>query len=923
NDNLDDARIWAGSGLNFPNATSSGPFNIISGIYDGSNSKIVVNAKDSVQGNAGTNTLGGLTIGSRFQNSTNFFAGKITEIIGYDTTLSDSSRRLVEKYLRHKYAPPVNLGPNIIACDTTAQLSVNHYFDTLNWSTGDTTDTITVDSAGTYWVEATGIFGHTSRDTIEVKKINPPIPDPKTPSDTSLCSGDTLIWDPMIEDTGRYEFDWSTGSNDTAIGITSSGNYQLTVSDTFGCSRPSDTADVFVSTFPDSATLGPDTNLCVGNTIGLLQGDGAAASYSWSTGETTPTKTVDTSGTYWLDATDTIGCQASDTVDVTIIGDAPDPDFAFGPTCDQNAVNFQDSSEAPLGDNIVSWTWAFGDGDSSSSQNPSHTYPDTGAYTVSLQVILNTGCKEDTSMDLFVHPLPEPAFTHTQACEESLIEFLDSSSSSVGLMDHFWDFGDPTTNDDTLNGDSVQYNYSSSGFRSVQLTVTDSNGCRDSIISSIEVLSSPNASFSAGDVCFGDSLSFQDQSSGTISSYYWDFGDGNSTTGVPSPSHLYLDTTDYYPKLTVTAPNGCSDDTTQNVRIHPQPEVQFTQEPLCKDAPVTFTDNSSVGAGDTLGDLIWVLDGDTVHNGEEWTHTFSNTGSVSIIHTARSGFGCESSILKNLSVHENPVVDFKADPSYGLPPLSINLQPEGNIDSAYWEFGDGSSSSVYQPSHTYTDSGIHRVVMTGFNSYGCKDSASHKIYVLEPRIDVSIPYLLVKEKNGYYQVRAPIVNLGPIRLNHVDLELRPYNAPSIQETWTGELEPGTREIHTFQGKIEKGKGLPKICVTAKRPNDLKDEMPANNGACWTPKGGLQFLSLHPNPSSGGLNAEIRVPFTQDLRYQIFDDRGRIVQDRKIEDASKGFLRIQPPVRHLDKGLYTIRVQGKKESIQKRFMKGGP
>ncbi|MFB6257047.1 MAG: hypothetical protein ABEH38_00005, partial [Flavobacteriales bacterium] len=79
NDNLDDVRIWAGSGINFTNATSSRAFNIVSAIYNNNNSKIVINAKDSVQGNAGSNVLSGITVGSRYQNSTNFFAGKITE----------------------------------------------------------------------------------------------------------------------------------------------------------------------------------------------------------------------------------------------------------------------------------------------------------------------------------------------------------------------------------------------------------------------------------------------------------------------------------------------------------------------------------------------------------------------------------------------------------------------------------------------------------------------------------------------------------------------------------------------------------------------------------------------------------------------------------------------------------------------------
>jgi hypothetical protein len=252
--------------------------------------------------------------------------------------------------------------------------------------------------------------------------------------------------------------------------------------------------------------------------------------------------------------------------------------------------------------------------------------------------------------------------------------------------------------------------------------------------------------------------------------------------------------------------------------------------------------------------------------------------------------------------------------------LKVDFSPEGSFDSARWDFDDGAMSREYAPSHTFTDSGIHKVRLTGIGSHGCKDSSFREIFVQDPIIDVRIPEIHVSETDDYYEVRAPIENLGPIRLEYLELELKAYDAPAIKEVWTGKLEPGRREVYDLQARIEKGNGIPTLCVTAVNPNHLTDHAPGNNEACWTPKGGLDILNLYPNPSSGELNVELRIPSQQDIRYRIIDARGRKVMDRRIEDAPKGFMRIRPPIGQLGNATYSIRIEGKNASVQRSFIK---
>src|SRR5690554_6990297 len=113
-------------------------------------------------------------------------SGDIAEYIYYNRALTISEIEDVENYLRHKYAPPVNLGPNITQygfCDTT--LYAGKRFDSYLWSDGSTADSLIVYEPGTYWVETVDIFGFTSSDTIEL--IFPEFQNP-TSNSTALAN---------------------------------------------------------------------------------------------------------------------------------------------------------------------------------------------------------------------------------------------------------------------------------------------------------------------------------------------------------------------------------------------------------------------------------------------------------------------------------------------------------------------------------------------------------------------------------------------------------------------------------------------------------------------------------------------------------------------------------------------------------------
>ncbi|TAL57705.1 MAG: hypothetical protein EPN85_13455, partial [Bacteroidetes bacterium] len=137
--------------------------------------------------------------------------GEIVEVIAYNTFLKDSLRMIVEQYLHQKYAPPVNLGPDITASNFCAvTLDASDRFTNYIWSPGGaTTQTVSVNQSGTYSVTATDVFGATSTDAVNVTYPGNFTPFPGNA--TTICAGSPVTWSTNLSPASSYTFAWSTG----------------------------------------------------------------------------------------------------------------------------------------------------------------------------------------------------------------------------------------------------------------------------------------------------------------------------------------------------------------------------------------------------------------------------------------------------------------------------------------------------------------------------------------------------------------------------------------------------------------------------------------------------------------------------------------------------------------------------------------
>jgi hypothetical protein len=253
------------------------------------------------------------------------------------------------------------------------------YYDTIVWNNTDTGNYYQTNTPGSVVVQGSGLCG-VGTDTVIVS----PAPLVDLPANSVICLGGTGTIDAGISNAS---YAWSTGETTQSIIVTSTGSYSVTVTDQDGCvSDDMTTADLSVP-----VSLNAEEILCDGGSITLDAGI-SGGTYNWSTGETTQAISVSTSGAVSVTVTDGSGCVSDASTDVI---DVAFPAADFTSSSSNYSASFNNQSS-----NGESYLWLFGDGDSSTVENPSHIYPwsnqDSVEFTVTL--ITSNACGSDTSV---------------------------------------------------------------------------------------------------------------------------------------------------------------------------------------------------------------------------------------------------------------------------------------------------------------------------------------------------------------------------------------------------------------------------------------------------------------------------------------------------------------------------------------------
>lgn len=815
-----------------------------------------------------------------------YLNGSISEVIFSDIVDAMNSAHF-NNYLRDKYIAPLDLGSDIYSndryCDTL--LSATAGYTNLLWSTGETTPSISV-GEGTYWVEGTDLFGFVQRDTIEVHYLE--IPGPPT---TGVCAGNNVIWN---ADLGPgFTYLWSTGETTPGITITSPGNYSVEVFDGYGCSRLSATETFYIDNYASTATLGNDTTLCVGNELYLQVGAAETVSYLWPDASTGPLYGVDTTGMYWVEATNSNGCVAQDTINITILGNAPDAFFNTPDDCLGQTTVFTDASTPQGGDPLVSWDWNFGDGNSDNVQNTSNAYVSNGMYVVTLDILAQSGCGDRYIDTVNIYIPPVANYSYSGHCSGDSVYFSDASTIGEGTLSAWnWNFGQPASSQNTSSLQDPAHLYDEVNTFDVELIVTDVNGCEDTLVQTLNLDPSPESLFSLNDGCIDASLDVTNNATigapGFIVSYAWDFGDG-TTSNSSNPTKNYSSYGTYNVQLVTTSNLACTDTVIQAVTIHALPVPNFTFSNECVGLPALFTDVSTVADGN-IDSTRWIYDVlDTLY-GNPSSFVFATEGDHFVKLSTYSEFGCQKDTIKVVPVGPALNASFSTLNAGSIvvgSPVQFNNTSIGG-DFYFWDLGDLTTSTDTDPTHSYVetllDSTITVQLIAG-NTFGCSDTTSQSYTISRAMLDLEVQKLFLLEVNGYFDVAVQLYNKGTARVEGADLELKLQNGTVMQEFYPDTLYAGQTQIYVLNSHPsavfsdqDDQEGYACLKATPYTTPMLPEEDWTNNERCQNVEGTNPILiGPNPNPTNGIIELGVLLSDETNVDLALYDDRGRLVE----------------------------------------------
>ncbi len=579
-------------------------------------------------------------------------------------------------------------------------------------------------NSGTYMVTLIITSSNGCSDSVTKNVVVNPLPTiTNAPSTPVICIGDSI----NITASGASSYSWLpatglssvTGATITAY-PTDTTIYTIAGTDSLGCVNTTNFT-VIVNPLP-TVNISGTTAICFGQSTILTASGGV--SYDWSPGgQTTTSISVNppNSTNYSVTVTDVNGCIDSTSTNITV-NPLPTASFNTNNVCQYDTAQFTDSSTISSG-TINIFAWDFGDATISSLQNPTHHYSADGAYTVELLVTSNNGCKDSISQPVVIFSVPNADFSFTNVCIYDTAQFTDTTSIANGNFSWYWNFGDGVAS----SLQSPSHLYSTDGTYTVQLLVTSNNNCKDSVTGQLNVYPIPVVDFSSVNDCSNDTTHFIDLStvsSGTISSWNWNFGDANFSS-IQNANHLYAVAGLYLVTLTASSNFGCADTISKTIERYPLPVVDFSPTIVCFYDTTSLTDLSAISSG-TIVNWIWNFGDGTPNSNTQNPQHFFGLGNYYVTLIAVSDKGCIDDSTKQVGVYPLPVANFDgSNVCLNQPPAQFANSSSvltGSVTFWQWNFGDGSFSSIENPSHSYQNDGLFNVQLIVSSNNGCKDT---------------------------------------------------------------------------------------------------------------------------------------------------------------------------------------------------------
>jgi gliding motility-associated-like protein len=642
--------------------------------------------------------------------------------------------------------PTVTVNSPTICAGASATLTANGA-TTYTWSpagglSATTGTSVTANPAVTTVYTVTGTIGGCTGTATSTVTVDPnPVVNVNSPT---ICAGASAT----LTATGATSYTWSpAGGLSATSGASVTANPAVTtaytVTGTTGSCSGTTTSTVTVDPIPVVVVNSP--TICAGASATLTAN--GATSYTWSpAGGLSATSGASVTAnpavtTVYTVTGSTLGCTGTATSTVTV---TPNP------VVNVNSPTICAGSSTTLTANgATSYTWSPAGGLSATSGASVTANPAaTTVYTVTGTA---SGCTGTATSTVTVNPLPTAvAGNNGPLCPG---DQLDLTASTVAGATYSWT-GPNGFASALQNPTNASIVAADAGVYTLTVTL---NGCSSTATTTLTL--NPGASTvinPSGPYCAnGSQVTLTAASPGGT----WT-GNGiiNSATGLFDPSVAQIGNN----TITYDVPNGCGGPSSTTIVVLALPTVNFSADVTSGCAPlaVTYTNLSNpLGAS-----VNWDFGNDgSATTIASASMTYVNDGCYDVTLTVTDNQGCTNATTMNdiVCVIPKPIASFTVDnPIATITDPSFQfLNGSANAVSYVWEFGDGTSSTVTNPGHTYPGEGGYDVILIATNAAGCKDTADLTVKVIEELI-YYIPNTFTPDGNEFNNTFQPVFTSG-------------------------------------------------------------------------------------------------------------------------------------------------------------------
>jgi len=546
-------------------------------------------------------------------------------------------------------------------------------------------------------------------------------------STNKLCDYDSVEFLSNVQNTDFFLWDFGDGSysND------SNPSYRYSNGDIFypiliiensdGCQTIINSQDSIL-VVEINIDAGPDKNLCLGDSI-LLQSIGNSTMYTWDYSpfilnhDSANTLVYpDNSTMFYVTNTDGV-CFKSDSIYVFVDSNIPQPSFYTFNNCYGDSMEFYGNSG--INASSFSWEWTILQ-EKLYSQLDYFKFDSVGIFEVNLNVInLDNNCDANINQTVEVYPTPNANFRADNVCFGEKTKFINLSSESITSF--IWNFGDEYQSSSELHPTLL---FTSSGIFNPTLVVYSEIGCSSSISKEVIVFDKPKVFLENYESCVESEIDFSSLillDNDYITNWKWDFGDSSVSSDLEAPSHTYNDYGQYDVELIVESNHGCFDREVTKVLVYPNPIIDFSTEQVCFLDETKFTSHSYINQG-YLQYFDWSFGDGNYSNFKNSSNSFLVPGIYPVSLTVTSTMGCQSSEVKDIQIFSLPQIDYLVDTNICESDeiKFINLtKSEDKIIDYIWNFGEGNSSNLKNPKHTYSNSGTYDISLLVVTENGC------------------------------------------------------------------------------------------------------------------------------------------------------------------------------------------------------------